>query len=209
MKTSRTWLAVTFVFGACTVAQADIISIQSNEDASTEGIGSFNGTIEYASFTPTTGELTITLTNTSPVDNTGYITGFVFNIDAQEAAALATLTDADYPFLGVNNESAQPFGSDFDGGAALNGNFLGGGNPHRGIAVGDTGTFTFDITASNAATLTASDFIGGEGEIDFVVRFRGFENGGSDKVPGEIVPAPGAAVALLALLAGRVSRRRR
>jgi hypothetical protein len=41
------------------------------------------------------------------------------------------------------------------------------------------------------------------------VRFKGFANGGSDKVPGVLVPAPGAA----ALMAGAglvaVRRRRR
>jgi MYXO-CTERM domain-containing protein len=40
----------------------------------------------------------------------------------------------------------------------------------------------------------------------FVVRFRGMENGGSDKVPANQLPAPGAA-ALLGL-AGLLVRRR-
>jgi MYXO-CTERM domain-containing protein len=41
----------------------------------------------------------------------------------------------------------------------------------------------------------------------FVVRFRGMAEGGSDKVPANQLPAPGA-IALLGLT-GAVSRRRR
>jgi hypothetical protein len=39
-------------------------------------LGSFVGNISY---NPTAAELTVELTNTSPVDNGGYITAFAFN----------------------------------------------------------------------------------------------------------------------------------
>jgi len=63
------------------------------------------------------------------------------------------------------------------------------------LAVGASGVFTFAITSAGAAGLSAKSFIGGP--TDFLVRFRGFEDGGSDKTPGQIIPAP-RAIALLA-----------
>jgi len=87
--------------------------------------------------------------------------------------------------------SGEPFGNPFDAGAALGGSFLGGGSPNAGIGVGQTGTFSFLISALDAGGLNASDFLnGGPFDFNFVIRFRGFEDGGSDKVPAAMLTTP-------------------
>ena len=189
-------------------AHAGFISIQSDASNSTEQLGSFTGSIDYTYGSGVNGTLIITLTNTSLAANAGLITGFVFNIDSEDPEASAVLQDATHPFLDTQGGSASPFGDDFDAGAALGGSFLGGGSPNAGIAVGETGTFTFLVTAPDALSLTADSFINGPYAFDFIVRFRGFADGGSDKVPGMIVPSPGA-LALLGFAAFCGRRRRR
>jgi MYXO-CTERM domain-containing protein len=201
--------AVAGVSAFSAIASADFVQIAGNPAASAEGLGDFDGSIEYTFDALTGGELTITLTNTSPAANGGFLTGFVFNINSVDGGAHAMLTD-DGAFNGFDDtgvESAPPFGT-YDAGAALNGNWSGGGSPAGGIGIMQTGVFTFDVMAADASTLTALSFITGPLDYNFVVRFRGFKDGGSDKVPGQVVPAPGA-MALLSLagLAG-VSRRR-
>lgn len=188
-------------------ATADVI-FESGE-GSTEHLGEFTGSISYFADLPEYGVLTITLTNTSNPSNGGKITGFVFNIDSSDPFASATLTSATHPFQGLTNHAAPPFGSSFAAGAALGGHWSGGGNPNPGIAVGQSGTFVFDVHASDAHQLAAESFLAGPYDFNFVVRLRGFADGGSDKVPAFItaIPTP-ASVALLAL-AGLTRRRRR
>ena len=176
-------------------AFAGPVDIQGDTGNSTEGLGDFTGTIDYTFTGGDTGTLIIELTNTSNAANGGFITAFVFNINSSDNGASATLTsttDSDFENITGDGLEAPPFGT-FEAGAGLNGDFTGGGNPSRGIAVGDTETFTFEVEASDAATLESRDFVLGPNEFDFVVRFRGFENGGSDKVPGapaNIIPLP-------------------
>lgn len=51
--------------------------------------------------------------------------------------------------------------------------------------------FTFTVSATDAASLTAESFINGPYQYDFVVRFRGFSSGADDRVPAMIaVPGP-------------------
>ncbi len=151
--------------------------------------GSFTGTFDYSASSGTEATLTITLTNTSPAANGGYITGFAFNNPDDLITGVSLDTDTSFELLFDNdNVSGEPFGQ-FDVGAALGGDLLGGGSPTDGIAVGDTGTFTFTFSGTNLDTLTVEDFFntlstGGSQEAAFLVRFRGFENGQSDKVPG-------------------------
>ncbi|MFG0329352.1 MAG: hypothetical protein ACF8PN_05570 [Phycisphaerales bacterium] len=190
-------------------APADLIEIADDPASATEGLGHFTGTLDYR-LQGGAWILSVDLTNTSDPSNGGYITGFLFNIDSRDDDAEAELFSASHGFFeDAEGESGQPFGSDYDAGAALNGNWLGGGKPSRGIAVGDTGSFQFEIEADDASFLTASSFMNGPYEYDFVVRFRGFEDGGSDKVGGAVVPAPGAAALLLAGSGLIVTGRRR
>lgn len=160
--------------------------------------GSFTGLFD---FKPEESKLTISLTNTSPAANGGYITGFVFNFDSPFSLSLDSSTAGAFEFM--TNEPASPFGT-FQYGAALAGDFLGGGKPQDGIAVGQTRTFDFTLFTPNESVLAAGFETGGIlGEGDFLVRFRGFEDGGSDKVPGGVtpatVPAPAAAWAGLSI----------
>jgi hypothetical protein len=191
---------------------ASFINIESNSEDSAEGLGSFTGIIEYVadSAIGTQGLLTINLTNTTPASIGGFITGFVFNIASSDPNATATLTSATHPFVGVTNHQAPPFGSSFTAGAALGGNWAGGGQPQLGIGIGSTGTFSFDVFASDASLLNPMSFLSGPYDHNFVVRLGGMIDGGSDKVPAvpsNPVPAPGALAMLIA--AGLVMPRRR
>ncbi len=202
MRSMRHTLAMAALSSAATLISAsaalgDSIEFASDASGSTEGLGAFSGFISYEvePFSPT-GVLTVMLTNTSPADNGGYITGFLFNIASDDEDASAQLTSdptPTHPFKQCKGKGlhAPPFGKNYDSGAALKGKFLGGGNPADGIAVGETGIFTFQVMADDADTLSAIDFIyGGPFDADFVVRFRGFCSGGSDKVPVAVVPLP-------------------
>ncbi|MBX3381704.1 MAG: hypothetical protein KF805_16545 [Phycisphaeraceae bacterium] len=193
---------------APSVVEGSVIAIASNSPQSTEGLGTFTGSMNYSYVSGNMGTLVISLTNTSPVGNGGKLTGFVFNINSIDAGASASLNaGATHPFANLFNESASPFGT-YRAGAALGGDFLGGGSPNAGIAVGATGTFTFTILASDAASLTASSFFSTPENFAFIARFKGFLDGGSDKVPGTNIPAPGALALVTAggLLAGRRRR---
>ncbi len=206
--------------GACIFASratAGPIDIHADMGNSTEGIGDFSGTVEYTFTGGNTGTLIVELANTSVPSNGGKITAFVFNINSVDDGALATLVDttnANFLNLSGSGLNAPPFGS-YEAGAGLHGQWLGGGSPHAGIAVGDSALFTFGVIASDAGLLDSMDFIAGETEFDFVVRFRGFNDGGSDKVPGvpcNLIPLPapvlmGAIGLPLAALFARRARR--
>jgi hypothetical protein len=203
-------MAACAVIALSRLAAADIVSIQSLDDQSTDSLGSFSGSLSYVP-SGLTGTLTVSLTNTTdPASMGGYITGFAFNFHSSDPNALLQLTNATSPFSEMTDVSCPPFGV-FDSGAALGGSWRGGGSPLHGIAVGQTGTFTFNVNASDAATLGAADFISdapNRSAFAFVVRFRGFANGGSDKVPGSQVPAPGA-IALMGVAGLLAFRRKR
>jgi hypothetical protein len=198
------------LFVLAPAASADLIQIFANSDGSTKGLGDFTGSLEYSFDAPSEiGHLTVSITNTSPAFNGGYITGFLFNIASTDDGAFAVLQPGGtHPFedLTGGGLNGEPFGH-FEGGAALGGNWQGGGPPFAGIAVGQTGVFDFNVFAADAAVLTAMSFI--EGPTDFLVRLRGFDNGGSDKVPAAVVPGPATLTALALALVAWPRRRRR
>jgi MYXO-CTERM domain-containing protein len=204
--TTRSVIALFAAAGIGSGASASIVFIGADMGASEHSLGDFDGSIQYDFLGGTDGALTVSLTNTSDADNGGFLTGFVFNTGA--FTVTLDLASATHPFLYITPVNGQPYGS-FAHGATLDGNFQGGGSPADGIAVGDTGTFTFDLSSADAGLLEALTFLTGPNDYNFLVRFRGFEDGGSDKVPALLIPTPGA-VALLGM-AGIVgtSRRRR
>lgn len=186
-------------------------------------LGDFTGDFNYTSSSATRATLTVTLKNTSPVANGGYLTAFAFNNpDNLITAVTLTSTDHDFRLIGGSNFnngiSASPFGK-FDIGASLSSDFLGGGNPNKGIAAGSTETFTFTFTGTNLNTFNDQSFISelsegtgsGAGYEFFLARYRGFNDGGSNKTPGvpSTTPEP-ATMSLLGLgLAGLLGFRKR
>jgi hypothetical protein len=207
------------------VGHADLIHIVGDQGLT--GLGFYKGTLEYTDTDAGHAALTVTLTNSSPAANGGYLTGFAFNDPGNKITGVKLTGPAKFGLLGGPNFdhgiNAAPFGH-FDIGAAVGGSFEGGGNPGPGIGVGQTRTFVFSLTGTALNTLTVQSFVhdlsvgpgDGEGDKPFVARFRGFKDGGSDKVPDSVVhdsPEPGtlalAGIALLTLVGYRWSRRQR
>jgi hypothetical protein len=217
-------LALVFCFSL--TAQAALIStgtinIKADTAGSTEGLGDFTGVLEYFfdNTDATLGQLVVKLTNTTPVGG-GFITGFLMN----NPDPITSITGFSAPNstwqqlgLSVNGESGNPFG-DFDFGAALDGDFLGGGSPNNGIAVSVTGSFTFDFLGSALNNLTTQSFVqalstdppSAFGPEFFLARFKGIETGaGSDKVPAVVTPIPGSLLLLGTGILGLVGFRKK
>lgn len=165
-------------------ARADQVPIQGDPGRSTGNTGAnFTGSMNYTPTGGNGGTLVVTMTNSSPANIGGFITGIVFDIQSADSHAAATLVSSTYPTL-VNTgaQSAPPFGQ-FEAGAAIGAHWTGGGDPNSGIAPGATGVLTFHVTASDAAALTAASFAFGTQNPFIAVRFRGLTGGGSEKVP--------------------------
>jgi hypothetical protein len=184
-------MAIGLLAAASRSTQAGVILIESDSANSTSQMGSFTGSIDY-NFDAMLNSWTvlITLTNTNSVGDGGRLTGFIFNINSADPTASATLNSGTHPFQNAPNQGGQPIGGTYDAGAALGGNFQGGGPPAPGIAPGATGSFLFTVSATDAPALTPMSFITGPETFNFLVRFRGFAGGGSDKVPAVVVPGP-------------------
>jgi MYXO-CTERM domain-containing protein len=204
----RPWSALIAAAALAPAASASLLSFESI--AGTEGLGAYHGTMEWIcpkKDDSECGTLLVTLTNDSPVGNGGFLTGFAFNV----IDGLTLTYQPDSESLGqgwqhIFNVSAPPFGM-FDYGAALGGNWLGGGSPENGIAVGDTKVFAFEVCGSPEflCSVDVFDFFDESGGYGLVARFKGFDDGGSDKVPA-VTPGPGALA--LAVIAGIAGRRR-
>lgn len=173
----------------CVSSSAQALIIQNNSEGSTSSLGAF-----IADFNWDGSSLTIDLTNNSNPSNGGYITGFLLDLPSG-ASFSSGWTSSNLTLLMPEDGSyaGNPYGF-FDFGAALGGNFLGGGKPKIGIGVGQTEQFVFSDWIG-VAGLTTEDFVAKldtEDPLDtnLLVRFRGFDDGGSDKVPGLLVPPP-------------------
>lgn len=189
-------------------AHADMIGITGNIAGSTEQTGSnYSGTLTYTHLGGSVGSLVINLTNTTPGGVGGFLTGIAFRFPITGNTSGANLTSGPTnSWNDIPGGSASPFGS-FIGVTSTGGNWEGGGAPSAGVGVGASGSWTFSITSDNAGALTAGSFVTGGNAPSFVVRFRGLTDGGSDKVPGQLVPGPG--VMGLAGVAGLAAARRR
>ncbi len=184
-------ILIFFLFAAQTVYAA---SITGGGDNSTEGLGSFVGDIEFYVYDNNNASMTVELTNTSSVDNGGFITAFAFSNPGGIISDMSLVDGTSFTGLD-GNISARPYG-DFDYGAALDGrnpSFLGGGSPRSGIGVGETVTFTFTVAGSDLFWLQEQSYLEtnlfGTDEF-FAARFRGFADGGSDKVLAKATATP-------------------
>lgn len=163
------------------------LTIMSDSANSTEGLGSFSMDVNWDG-----SDLTIDLTNTSDPLNGGYLSGFLLELPTGSTFSSAWTTSNLTALMPDNGPYAgSPYGF-YDYGSALGGDFLGGGNPTYGIDIGHTEQFIFSGWL-NVAGLSTEDFIADLTTVDpldssVLVRFRGFDDGGSDKVPGIIVP---------------------
>jgi len=57
-----------------------VASLYITGGTSEAGLGSFDGVIDFTATGTTTGSLAVTLTNTSSVANSGWLTAFAFNV---------------------------------------------------------------------------------------------------------------------------------
>ena len=155
-------------------------------------MGSFEGILDYDGI----NTLTVSLTNTSP--DGGYLTAFALNNpgDSIESIVSWSSTDAGFTHLlgdpSFNNSvDTSPFGNFDFGSSSTKDDWLGGGNPQGGIGSGETAIFTFQLSGIDLDALTTQNFISEYNQDDqlfFAARIRGFNSGGSDKVPGAIGP---------------------
>ena len=162
--------------------------------------GDFDGTFSYNAADASNATLIVQLTNTSPINNGGFITDFYFNNPLASITNVALdavgTTDPDFSILGgpgyANAIIGSPYGQ-FDIGAGI-----GNGKPSQGIGVGVTESFKFILTGANLNNLSEGKFMkelsfesgAGEGCEPFIVRFQGFINDKSDKVPDDFHHTP-------------------
>ncbi|MBI4846015.1 MAG: PEP-CTERM sorting domain-containing protein [Candidatus Omnitrophica bacterium] len=184
-------------------------------------LGDFTGNLTYNHASDTSATLTVELANSSAEENSGYITAFVFNNPSNliSGISVASFSDTDFNLFNTGL-SASPYG-EFDYGVSIgrnaSSNFADGGNPSKGIAVGDEEIFRFALIGTDLDTIDENSFLSelssgasqGQGNQAFVVRFRGFEDGGSDKVPVENpVPEPSTVLLLGPALLGLLGLKR-
>jgi len=158
--------------------------------------------------------LTITLQNTSPASNAGFIVAYAFNLPTGVAATLFSTTDPDFDTFLEGSVHTPPFGFRTDvislGGDFSNAFTGAGGSPTGGIGVGQSAQFVFSLSSTG---VNETDVFNSE-----LVRFKGFNDGRSDKTgvnldgpngPPAAVPEPMTLLLVGPGMAGIVWLRRR
>lgn len=182
------------------------IGNSTNTNSYESGLGKFSGSIDVQFVSANEAKLTLVLKNEQSTSAGGSLIAFAFN-NPDTAKYTLSLTSSGFAsptsFFGSNNVKGGSYG-DFDAGvsgapnANANNIFTGGGSAAGGLAIGSTGTFTFKISGTGAGSLTANTFVntpssgpsGGKAAQFLLVRFRGFDNGGSDMVGAVVTPEP-------------------
>jgi len=169
-------------------AVAGITAVPVASDFSQHHLGQFDGTALYDS---ATGQLTLTIENTTSASNGGFLTGLAF--DAGGVAAVYQDPDGGRKpntngFDELRNRRgivhAGPFGV-YHAGAGVNGKWAGAGAATRGIAAGASESFVFDVTSANASTLTVANFFTpGKNGLEIVASFKKLSHHRIDRVGG-------------------------
>lgn len=166
------------------------------EIGGTSGRGCFQGTLAYQPEPDgRTATLTIELTNTTPRDHGGSVTGVFLNNPGGKISA-ATLSDSSFVLLGKpvfrNGIDASPAGY-FDIGAAMKDIGEEAAVRSAGITAGRTGSFRFVLSGTGLDGLDAYSFVGEmpEGGNHFLaVRFDGLAGQERQIVPASRVSDP-------------------
>ena len=171
-------------FGFTTRAQADVIGICAPDSPA----------LCAATVSLTGNTFTITLTNTSPAANGGFLTAVAFNLTPGTTVNNFTTTNANFALFGPAptgwTGGVSPDGTRTHLISATGNDYNGGGSPSGGTPTGSTVTFTLTLASLNGNTET-SVF------NSILVRMRGFQNGGSDKDPLTVTEVPEPAGMLL------------
>ena len=199
-------------------------------ETSTSGLGKFGGFFKYTHISgQKTASLELSITNLLATGEGGKITAIALNLAGTPNVGLGgfTTTSGHSSFgLFANPSQTSPWGA-FEYSVALGSNFNGSGSPNPGVVRGATGVFKINVlgVATVLESLSASSFLSQttsgptSTSTAMLVRFKGFDDGGSDKVSGipvEVslgslpsIPLPSAGLATGVMLGGMLARRRR
>ena len=159
-------------------------------------------------------QLTVDLTNTSGFQSV--ITGFLFNINGDASATYSAVDDGgtagvDESAFAEDTSFSGPFGT-FEEGIFLQDLSV---EQVKGIDEGETGSFVFNVSGTDASTLVALDFASeisdgaGDNDAVFLVRYQSVGENAEDSdrafgEPGEtpVIPLPAGVWGGLATLSG-------
>ncbi|MFO0803519.1 MAG: hypothetical protein U0791_10410 [Gemmataceae bacterium] len=205
------------------LAKADLV----NFSGGTTGVADpvkFTGSISVTPGGATSATIQITINNTTSTGDAvqyGYITGFGFNVPGTTTAT-GTSTDPDFKFLTAVANTTSLQAGEFTYAFSTNANQLhtvATSEISKGLAAGQSATFTVTVNGANAGSLTAAAIMAATAPANapFSVRFRStnttlYPGGNSpdgDKVPVStwaVVPPPptGAVPAPAGLVLGLI-----